>query len=116
MLEILMICFQHLPIFKSIVKDLFSGLPEPPNSVGMASAHSRFHDMETSLEQTAHQNGLVPHKPWKDKCMQLYNVSQVHQGKSMVKLYAACKEKLVSSHMSVIIYSGTWELGTLKGP
>ena len=45
------------------------------------SAHTRTLDVESALESTARDNGYVAHKPWVEKCMQLYNVSQVHQGK-----------------------------------
>jgi hypothetical protein len=75
------IVFQHLPIFKQIIKDVFAGLPEPPGGVNTAvSALSRSYDVETALEKTASEYGLIPHKAWRDKCMQLYSISQVHQG------------------------------------
>ena len=38
------------------------------------------HDLELAVETKAAEMGLVAHKPWLDKCMQLYSVSQVFQG------------------------------------
>ena len=63
---------------------MFSGLPEPPSSIGgVMSAHSRTYDVEAAVESTATELGLIPHKPWMDKCMQLYALSHVHQGKCL---------------------------------
>ncbi|XP_023932047.1 dynein heavy chain 5, axonemal-like isoform X1 [Lingula anatina] len=65
-------------IFKQIVKDVFSGLPETTKQ--SYSARSRSYDIEMAVEQTAREEGLIPHKRWLEKCMQLYNVSQIHHG------------------------------------
>ncbi|CAH1799095.1 unnamed protein product [Owenia fusiformis] len=71
---------ESLNIFRHIVRDIFYGLPEPPTTNTAASARTRKFDVEAALEQTASENNLVAHKLWLDKCMQLYNVSQVHHG------------------------------------
>ena len=68
-------------MFRSLVKDVFAGLPDSSKDATAASAHSRSSDVEAALESTATENGYVSHKQWLDKCMQLYNVSQVHHGK-----------------------------------
>ena len=73
--------FQNHAVFRQIVKDIFSGLPEPPASQMAMSAHSRSYDVDSALDATAGEMGLVSHKLWREKCMQLYNISQVHQGK-----------------------------------
>ena len=78
--------FQSSQIFKSILKDIFSGLPEPPPIIGTISARSRGFDIEAALESKAKEKGLVPHKPWLSKCNQLYNLSSVHHGKNLCLL------------------------------
>lgn len=45
------------------------------------SARSRTTDIEIAIESQSAERGLVPHKPWIDKCVQLYTVSTVCQGK-----------------------------------
>jgi len=72
---------QHLSTFRSIVKDVFSGLPDL-NHHTTASAKERTADLESALEVTAREHGYGSHKQWIDKCVQLYNVSQVHNGLS----------------------------------
>ena len=69
-------------MFRQIVKDIFSGLPDPPASQMAMSAHSRSYDVDSALDATATEMGLVSHKLWRDKCLQLYNISQVHQGET----------------------------------
>ncbi len=71
-------------IFKQVVRDVFQGLPDAPSQpTTVMSAHSQSIDVEAYLEATAIEGGMVPHKPWMEKCMQLYNISQAHQGKIM---------------------------------
>ena len=78
---------QNQQIFQQVVKDVFSGLPTPPPmSLRALSAHSRSQDIEQALEATAQETGLIPHKPWIEKTVQLYNIAQVHQGESTVKI------------------------------
>ena len=68
-------------VFCKIVKDVFAGLPDiPSGGVNAMSAKSRSQDVESALTATATDHGLVPEKQWVDKAMQLYAVSQVHQG------------------------------------
>ena len=69
-------------MFKQIVKDVFHGLPDPPpEGVTTASAQqTRSQDLEMALQSTAVENGFVPHKPFIEKCIQLYNIASVHQG------------------------------------
>ena len=71
--------FQHLPVFKQIIRDVFAGLPEPPG-INTAMSSISHYDVESAVEKAASEYGLIPHKAWRDKCMQLYNVAQVHQG------------------------------------
>lgn len=61
------------------MKDLFASLPVPPEPKSM-SARARTGDIEASIETQATEKGLVAHKPWIDKCLQLYTVSTVSQG------------------------------------
>ncbi|XP_076466964.1 uncharacterized protein LOC143298129 [Babylonia areolata] len=69
---------ENLSLFKTILKDCFLGLPDPPSS--LVSAKSRSFDMEAAIENKAQDLGLIAHKPWVARCMQLYNLSQVHHG------------------------------------
>ncbi|XP_070190368.1 uncharacterized protein [Littorina saxatilis] len=69
---------ENLSLFKTILKDCFLGLPDAP--ANMMSAKSRTFDMEAAIENKAQDLGLVAHKPWVARCMQLYNLSQVHHG------------------------------------
>ena len=71
---------QHLSMFRSIVKDVFSGLPDASTQTARMSAQSRTADIESALELMARERGYVAHKLWIDKCIQLFNVSQVHHG------------------------------------
>ena len=71
---------QNHAILRQIVKDIFAGLPDYSGRQSNMSVHSRSYDLELAIETTTNEGGLVPHKPWMDKCMQLYQVAQVHQG------------------------------------
>lgn len=63
------------------MKDVFAGLPDfAGGRTSNMSQHSRSFDLDTAIETTANEAGLVAHKPWMEKCMQLYQVAQVHQG------------------------------------
>jgi len=66
-------------LFKTIIKDVFSSLPVPPEPK-TASARAKNVDIEAAIESQAAEKGLVPHKPWMEKCLQLYAVSTVCQG------------------------------------
>lgn len=66
-------------MFKTIIKDLFASLPVPPEPKAM-SARARTADVEAAIEAQSTERGLVPHKPWIDKCTQLYTVSTVCRG------------------------------------
>ena len=65
------------------MKDIFAGLPEPNNgssyNISAGPARSVF-DLDSGLESSTRDKGLIPHKPFLEKCLQLYNISQVHQG------------------------------------
>jgi len=75
------ITLQALPIFKSVLKDMFAGLPEPPPATALTiSARTRGVDIEQALETKAKERGLIPHKPWLAKCVQLFNLSNSHHG------------------------------------
>lgn len=79
------IVLQNYAIFRQIVKDVFSGLPDAPPGPNLALASNTTRsplDVESALESTAIDGGLVPHKAWRDKCMQLYSIAQVHQGEA----------------------------------
>ena len=58
---------------------MFAGLPTPPEPKAM-SARAKTADIEMAIEQQSTERGLVAHKPWIDKCLQLYTVSTVCQG------------------------------------
>ena len=66
-------------MFKSIVKDVFAGLPDPGRLTAQ-SALIRSADVESALEVVAKERGLVAHRPWLEKCLHLFNVSQVNSG------------------------------------
>ena len=71
---------ETMAIFKNIIKDTFTGLPEPPPSIATVSARTRNFDLELALDTKAKEKGLVAHKPWLTKCNQLYNLASVHYG------------------------------------
>lgn len=74
---------QDLSLFKTIVKDMFASLPVPPEPKSM-SARVRNSDVEAAIESQAIERGLVAHRPWIDKCLQLYTVSTVSQGADLL--------------------------------
>ncbi len=47
------------------------------------SAHARSFDVEAAVESTASSRGLVSHKPFVEKCTQLYNIAQVGSGRAL---------------------------------
>ncbi|XP_041355189.1 dynein gamma chain, flagellar outer arm-like isoform X3 [Gigantopelta aegis] len=71
---------KSMGLFKTILKDCFSGLPEPPSVQNITSAKSRGIEMETLLENKAQDVGLVPSKPFISKCLQLHNLYQAYHG------------------------------------
>ena len=73
-----------MAIFKNIIKDTFTGLPEPPPSIATVSARTRNFDLELALDTKAKEKGLVAHKPWLTKCNQLYNLASVHYGECSI--------------------------------
>lgn len=66
-----------------MIKDVFAALPTPPEPKAM-SARAKTSDVELAIETQSADRGLVPHKPWIDKCLQLYTVSTVCQGQSIL--------------------------------
>lgn len=74
--------FQNMLIFKSILRDIFAGLPDVPGTNRTHSAKPRGMDIEVALEHKAMDKNLIPTKLWLQKCMQLYAISQVHHGKN----------------------------------
>ena len=64
---------------KTIIKDVFASLPYPPEPKAL-SARARTADIEQAIELQATERGLVAHKSWTEKCLQLYTVSTVCQG------------------------------------
>jgi hypothetical protein len=95
---------QNLTLFKTIVKDCFQGLPDPPSNV--LSAKLRTFDMEAAIENKAQDLGLVAHKPWVAKCMQLYSLSLVHHGKCFVVylLYFFTMKRFLALNRSIMIF------------
>ena len=81
---------QNYVIFLQVVKDLFSGLPKlqglQPRTI---SSQGRCFNIEAALEATVQSAGLIPHKPWLQKAVELYNISQVHQGRSRFRGFGA---------------------------
>ena len=72
-------------LFKTILKDCFSGLPEPPSVQNITSAKSRGIEIETLLEHKAQDGGLVPSKPFITKCLQLHNLYQAYHGETLAQ-------------------------------
>ena len=72
-------------MFNSVVKDIFGGLPDVSHNLShfvVPSGHSRIaFDLDSALLNATRQKGLIPHKPFMDKCLQVFSMSQVHQGK-----------------------------------
>ena len=75
--------FQNLSMFRAIVKDVFAGLPDASRLTAQ-SALIRSTDVQSALEVVAKERGIVAHKPWLDKCLHLFNVSQVNSGQSPI--------------------------------
>ncbi|KAL5009692.1 hypothetical protein ScPMuIL_011997 [Solemya velum] len=71
---------ENMLIFKNILRDIFAGLPDVPVTAQAHSAKSRGLDIEVALEHKALDKNLIPNKTWLQKCIQLYNISQVHHG------------------------------------
>ncbi|XP_067674368.1 uncharacterized protein [Haliotis asinina] len=71
---------ENMALFKTIVKDCFAGLPDAPLGQPIGSARSRGMDIEAALESKAMDAGLIAHKPWLNKCTQLYSLSQAYPG------------------------------------
>lgn len=80
--EIVSSVFQNMALFKTIVKDCFAGLPDAPLGQTIGSARSRGIDIESALDNKAMDAGLIAHKPWINKCTQLYSLSQAYPGNS----------------------------------
>lgn len=76
--------YQDGQVFKQIVKDVFHGLPDPPPERASTASgqQTKTQDLEIGLQSTCIEHGLVPHKPFIEKCLQLHNVASVHQGKN----------------------------------
>ncbi|KAF6030091.1 hypothetical protein EB796_011604 [Bugula neritina] len=81
---------------ETIIKDVFSSLPVPPEPK-TASARAKNVDIEAAIESQAAEKGLVPHKPWMEKCLQLYAVSTVCQGVILVGPSGSGKSACVQS-------------------
>ena len=47
------------------------------------SARARTADVEAAIEAQSAERGMVAHKPWIDKCTQLYTVSTVCKGENV---------------------------------
>ena len=76
-----------MSMFKTIVNDVFKGLPEVPAQMFTSAAGLRTPDVEAALLSATEDSGLVPHKPWVDKCIQFHGIAQVHQGTTCFSLY-----------------------------
>jgi hypothetical protein len=73
--------FQNNKVFKNILDDVFTGLPDTPSLKNTnCSARSRGIDIELSLKHKAVDKGLSAHDPWIGRCKQLYEISQVYHG------------------------------------
>ena len=95
----LFVSFQNLLLFRQVVRDVFQGLPEPPMGppTTTSSMYSRSADIEQALESTASDSGLMAHKPWIEKCIQLYNISQSHQGRHIDGLVQDCSNSIANA-------------------
>ncbi|XP_052089132.1 uncharacterized protein LOC127725852 isoform X10 [Mytilus californianus] len=67
-------------VFKNILDDVFTGLPDAPQLKNTHSARSRGIDIELALKHKAVDKGLSAHDPWISRCKQLYEISQVYHG------------------------------------
>ena len=71
---------QSLYIFNSVVKDVFTGVGDPPTPHS-SRARRGYQNVEHMVIDKAQDLGFVAHNPWVNKVMQLYSVSQVNHGK-----------------------------------
>lgn len=76
-----LLSLQNNKVFKNILDDVFTGLPDAPPPKNTFSARSRGMDVELALKQKAVEKGLSAHEPWISRCKQLYETSQVYHGK-----------------------------------
>lgn len=72
---------QNNKVFKNILDDVFTGLPDAPQLKNTHSARSRGIDIELALKHKAVDKGLSAHDPWISRCKQLYEISQVYHGR-----------------------------------
>ena len=54
------------------------------------SARARTADVEAAIEAQSAERGMVAHKPWIDKCTQLYTVSTVCKGENVSLSVKVC--------------------------
>ncbi|XP_071818739.1 dynein axonemal heavy chain 5-like isoform X4 [Apostichopus japonicus] len=66
-------------IFGQVVKDIFSGVGDPPTPLSSQAQRSRM-NIEQMISEKALESGFTPSTNWLKKCMQLYTVSQVNHG------------------------------------
>ncbi|CAL1527205.1 unnamed protein product [Lymnaea stagnalis] len=86
---------ENQALFKNILKDCFHNLPgadgkssAKARQVGSAKVAARsspkldatLSDLEPALVKKSVEAGLVAHKPWINKCSQLYMLSQIYNG------------------------------------
>lgn len=62
-----------------MVKDIFSGVGDPPTPLSSQAQRTRL-NIEQMVAEKAHENGFTPSTNWVKKVMQLYTVSQVNHG------------------------------------
>ena len=67
---------QDVPLFLSLLADLFPNLSSPPNA--------EYPDMEAALKASCELNKLVYHPAWVRKVLQLYDITLVRHGIMLV--------------------------------
>ena len=66
--------FQNNKVFKNILDDVFTGLPDTP-SLKNTNCSARSRGIDKAVDK-----GLSAHDPWIGRCKQLYEISQVYHG------------------------------------
>jgi dynein heavy chain len=67
---------QDVPLFLSLLKDLFPGIPPPPKAEAK--------ELEEQLERFVNENELVQHEDWKLKVVQFHDTLLVRHGIMLV--------------------------------
>jgi len=99
---------QDVPLFLSLLKDLFPEFPAPPNS--------SYPDVENAVKQVCTNNGLMHHETWLLKVTQLYETTRVRHGIMLSGAAGGGKSTIIRTLQSAlnIVTGTTYKLAKLN--